>query len=463
MKYPLKWKLSLSYALVALVLVALVSLFSNSLLKDQFEKYIIRQQSIKNEEIVRQVTQQYDSNTKTFTIGSLETVGMNALERGMIIRVNDPAGNVLWDAMVHNNGLCHQMLQNMAEDMQSRYPNFEGAYVEKDYPVISNSAPVGSVSIGYYGPFYFSDNDAAFINTLNGALLAIGLISLVLAVLLGFFMARRISLPIERTIGITERIAKGDYSQKINFHSNTLELNGLIVSVNSLSSALNHQDLLRKRLTADIAHELRTPLSTLRGNIEALIDGVWQPDEVRLLSLHEEILRLTRLVADLERLAQLEGENTALCKTVIDLKRLADKTALSFETQCLEKHIHIEVRGESLSVLADSDKIHQVFINLISNSLKNTPDGGKVTICLSRENEFAKILVEDSGIGISKEDLPYIFERFYRVDKSRSTLSGGAGIGLSLVKAIVEMHEGKITVESEMGKGSRFSVFLPVN
>lgn len=462
MKYPLKWKLSLSYALMALVLVASVSLFSNLLLQNQFEEYIIRQQNSKNEDVVSQIAQQYNSSTKGFDPSALETIGMNALESGMIIRVSDTSGNVLWDAMVHNNGLCHQMLQSMAEDMQSRYPDFKGAYEEKNYSLKTDPVSAGSVTIGYYGPFYYTDNDAAFIDTLNRALFAIGIISLALAVFFGLYMARRISRPIAETIGAAEKIAKGNYKDKIEINSGTIELNRLIASVNSLSSELENQDLLRKRLTADIAHELRTPLSTLRGNIEALIDGIWQPDEKRLLSLHEETLRLSRLVTELERLAQLESENADLNKTKLDLKQLAEKTASSFDTQCLEKNIHMTVTGEAFSVLADSDKLRQVFINLISNSLKYTPNGGRVDIRISGEGELAKIQVEDNGVGISREDLPYIFERFYRADKSRSSLSGGAGIGLAIVKAIVSMHGGEIIVESEIDKGTCITFLLPV-
>ena len=463
MKYPLKWKLALSYALMALLLVATVSLFSNYLLQNQFEKYIIRQQSAKNEEIVQRIAQQYDAGAKSFPEDSLEAIGMNALESGMILRVCDTRGNVVWDAMVHNNGLCHQMLQNMARDMKSRYPNFQGAYEEKSYPIAAGSADAGSVVIGYYGPFYLSDSDAAFLDTLNRALAAIGLISLLLAVLLGFLMARRISLPIERTIGITEKIAKGDYSEKIDIRSNTRELDRLVDSVNSLSCALSSQNLLRKRMTADIAHELRTPLSTLQGNIEALIDGVWEPDKDRLSSLHEEILRLTRLVSGLERLARLENEAAPLQKTPTDLKQLAEQTALNFEAQCLKENIRITVSGEALSVPADGDKLRQVFINLISNSLKNMPDGGEIGIGISQRDKFAQIRVADDGTGISAEDLPYIFERFYRADKSRNSRSGGAGIGLALVRAIVETHGGKISVESEPGKGAQFTILLPMD
>ena len=274
-------------------------------------------------------------------------------------------------------------------------------------------------------------------------------------------MARLISRPIEQAIGMTERIALGDYPEKAPARSGTLELDRLAEAVEELSRKLERQDLLRRRMTADVAHELRTPLTVLRGNIEALLDGVWQADEQHLSGLHDEILRLTRLVADLDKLARLEDESTPLEKSPVDLAALASGTVLSFEPKALEKGVSIRVSGTAPPIEADGDKLRQVLINLLSNSLKSTGRGGGIRILLSREGRFAKIEVEDTGTGISPEDLPYVFERFYRAAPSRSSQSGGAGIGLSVVRAIVEKHGGTVTAQSELGRGSRFTVLLP--
>ncbi|MDF2632213.1 MAG: hypothetical protein K0Q85_809 [Caproiciproducens sp.] len=462
MKYSLKLKLTLSYALVALLLVASVSLISNIFLRNQFEQYIIRQQESKNEEVVSQIVQQYKKDAKEFPVQALETVGVSALERGMIVKVSNSSGASLWDATVHNNGLCHQMLSDMANNMQSRSPNFKGSYEEKSYPLLISGVKEGTVSIGYYGPFYYSNNDAEFINTLNRMLVAVGIVSLMLAILIGIYMASRISSPIAKAIGAAENIANGNYNDKIKITSNTLELNKLIQSINSLSFELENQESLRKRLTADIAHELRTPLAALQGNVEALIDGVYLPSTERFESCHEEILRLTRLVADLERLAQLEDENTVLNKSTVDLKELSEKVLKSFEAELFRKQIKASVSEESVLLTADSDKLRRVFVNLISNSLKYTPDGGRIDIKLSKLKDTVKIDLSDNGTGISKEDLPFIFERFYRTDKSRNSQSGGAGIGLAIVKKIIEIHKGQISVESEIGRGTRFVIVLPI-
>ena len=462
MKYPLKWRLSLSYSMVALVLVCMISFFSNHLLDRYFRQYIIRQQAVRNEEVVRQVAQQYDADTGRFRAQLLEIIGMGALENGMILRVSAADGTVLWDALEHNNGLCHQMLQNMAHSMKNRYPTLEGAYEEKVYPVIAGSVQVGQVDIGYYGPFYLSSSDAAFIDALNRALVAIGIVSLVLAAFLGLYMARRISQPVEQAIAITEKIADGDYTVMSTVRSGTLELARLTASVNRLSSALAQQEALRKRLTADIAHELRTPLSTLQGNIEALLDGVWEADAERLSSLHEEILRLARLVADMERLSRLESESIQLNLSVFDIGELAEKAAQSFALQCREQGVSIAVTGGPVQLCADADKLRQVLVNLFSNSLRYMPDGGQIAVRLTQEKEFVRIEVEDSGRGIAQEHLPYIFERFYRVDDSRSSRSGGAGVGLAIVRAIIWAHAGTITAESRIGEGTCFTIRLPL-
>ncbi len=461
-KYPLKLKLSLSYAVVALLLVASVSLVSNLFFRSQFEQYMIRQQELKNEEIVSQIEQQYTKDTPKQRNQALETIGVSALERGLILKVSDQSGAVLWDATVHNNGFCRQMLENMASEMQSRSPNFKGAYEEKAYPLLVGAIKQGTVSVGYYGPFYYSANDADFINTLNQVLIGIGFGSLLLAILLGIFMARRISNPIARVITAAENIAKGNYQDKIHTASNTLELDRLTASINSLSSELENQETLRKRLTTDIAHELRTPLAALQGNVEALIDGIWEPNKERFESCHEEILRLNRLVMDLERLTQLEDENTSLNLTTVHLNELANKVVKTFEADLLKKQIHACVAGEPVFLEGDNDKLRRVFVNLISNSVKYTPDGGRIDVKLSKDTGTAVIEISDSGTGISKEDLPFIFERFYRTDKSRSSQSGGSGIGLTIVKKIVELHRGKITAESELGRGTKIRIVLPL-
>jgi len=460
LKFSLRTKLSLSYIAVALIMIFLISIFTNFLLESQFKNYIIKQQNQKNNEIVTLITQQYKEDNG-WNREVIENIGLNALEQGMIIKVKDKADNVIWDATLHNNGLCIQMMSHMEQNMNSRYPNFNGGYVENKYPAMKDSKSIGSIEIGYYGPFYFTDNDLSFINTLNRALLAVGVFSLILALLLGAIMAKRLSKPISRVITTAEQISKGFFGGRILEKSNTKEILQLTGAINNLAETLEKQETLRKRMTADVAHELRTPLTTLQSHMEALIDGIWKPDIERFKSCHEEIMRITRMVGDLERLARLENENVILDKSEFNISELTKRVTQNFEADFNNKSIEVNVIGEDEMIFADKDKISQVLINLFSNALKYTEQGGKLDITVNGTDGAVEIKVKDTGQGISPEDLPYIFERFYRADKSRNRMTGGAGIGLAITRAIVDAHKGSITVHSEINKGTVFIITLP--
>lgn len=460
MKIGLKTKLTFSYMLVILLVVSVISFFTNFLLENQFKNYIMKQQVQKNKEITVMITQQY-KNGNRWDRNVIENIGLNALEQGLIIKVKDKSGRVIWDATQHNNGLCRQMIAHMAQNMNSRYPNFNGGYVENQYPLVKGTTEVGKIEIGYYGPFYFTDNDLRFINTLNNALIIVGLFSLLFALALGAFMSRRLTKPISRVISTSEQISKGNFGDRILEKSNTKEIVQMTETINNLAETLEKQEMLRKRMAADVAHELRTPLATLQSHMEALIDGIWKPDIERFKSCHEEILRINRMVGDLEKLARFENENLILEKSKFNLSELIKMITTNFESGFKNKNIEVSIVVQDEVIFADKDKISQVLVNLISNALKYTPEGGRVNISTQGNDKMVKVIVKDNGNGISPEDLPYIFERFYRADKSRNRLTGGSGIGLSIAKAIVEAHKGNITAKSEMGQGTEFIVILP--
>jgi two-component system, OmpR family, sensor histidine kinase BaeS len=460
MKYSLRTKLVLSYVMVALVCVSLISALSNVFFEKHFKEYIIENQERKNKEIVSLVSQQYLDNGK-WNDNMIEKIGINALEQGMIVKVTDNTGKVIWDAKVHNNGLCQQMIEHMSHNMMSRYPNWKGAYVENPYSITSDFKGVGKVEIGYYGPYYFTDHDLAFINALNRVLIWVGVFSLVFAFLIGVLMARRLSNPITKVTGAARMIANGYFGGRVTETSSTKEISQLTGTINNLAETLEKQEILRKRLTGDVAHELRTPLATLQSHMEAMIDGIWKPDTERLKSCHEEIMRISRMVGDLEKLAKYESENLVLNKTEFDVSELISHIVKNFETDFVNKNITLNFSAVKEIIFADKDKISQVIVNLISNALKYTRETGSVEIEVLNEENTSKIGIRDTGSGISAEDLPLIFERFYRADRSRNRLTGGSGIGLTITKAIVEAHKGKIEVKSEVNKGTEFTVVLP--
>jgi signal transduction histidine kinase len=189
-----------------------------------------------------------------------------------------------------------------------------------------------------------------------------------------------------------------------------------------------------------------------------MIDGLWEPTTERLISCQEEIKRLKRLVGDLEHLTKYESENLKLDKTKFNLNEVIKNIILNFEKEFLSKGVRLTFHGNDNYIYADKDKISQVIVNLLSNALKYTHGGSEVNISIYEDKDHTMISVKDTGIGIAEKDLPYIFERFYRTDDSRNRKTGGAGIGLTIVKAIVEAHGGSISVESKLSEGTEFIV-----
>ncbi len=459
-KTSLRTKLSLAFILVALVLFVMISLFANLILERQFEAYTVSKLEDTISGTVSLISSRFISED-SWNASAIEDIGVNALSWGLMLRVADADGTVIWDAWEHNNGFCTNMLEHMAMNMRSYDRDFQGAYQEETYPINVDGQRVANVNVGYYGPYFYSDTDIQFLKGLNTFLLIAAAISLLACLLLGTFIAKRLTQPIASVIDTAGRIAKGDLGSRITEQSSTREISELTESVNSMAQELSDQELLRKRLTADVAHELRTPLATLQSHMEAMIDGIWEPEPKRLVSCHEEILRLSKLVGELETLSLYDSESLELHKEQVEVSALINRIVLNFENGFQMKGVALEFAEREAWVNADRDKISQVLVNLVSNALKYTPEGGHVHIEVGETETDVSICVSDTGIGIPQDDLPYIFERFYRTDKSRSRTTGGSGIGLTIAKSIIDAHGGKISVKSEPGRGSQFTVTLP--
>lgn len=459
-RYSLKTKLSLSYIIITLLVIAVISIFSNVILKQNFDKYIIKQIEKKNDEIITSIRNNYDVGEKTWDINVINNIGMNALENGLIIKLRDTNGNTVWDATTHNNGMCVQMLNNMRENMKSTYKNFNGEYTQKEYEIEMKGTVVGYITVGYYGPFYYTDSDLVFINELNKILIEIAIGSVIIALILGVLMSNKISNPIIKVIDKTKEIKKGNYKSKIEIKSNTTEIDEIIDTINSLGDELEKQENMRNRLTTDVAHELRTPLSVVRGAIESMMDGVIETDNQTLKMCDEELERLTNLISNIENLNQLEYENMKLSYSNFNLDEQIETIVTKFKAEISKKHITINLNLKSKKLYADKNKIVQVLVNLLSNALKYSENEGIIEISTEIIQKRTVIIIKDTGIGISKEDLPYVFNRFYRVDKSRNKTTGGLGIGLSIVKSIIDAHNGKIEVNSILDSGTEFVIHL---
>ena len=226
---------------------------------------------------------------------------------------------------------------------------------------------------------------------------------------------------------------------------------------------MDEQENLRKRLTTDISHELRTPLTSIQTHLEAMIDGIWEADEERLNSVNEEVIRMANLVNQLKYLAKFDSDKSKLNLQEVRLDKLIKTIVYNNEGRALEKNIKIDVDLEEVSAYLDKDKISQVVVNLLTNAIRYTNEGGNIFVTAYRDKEYIKICVKDNGIGIPEDNLKFIFERFYRVDESRSKSTGGIGVGLTIVKSVVDLHNGTIEVKSQVDKGTEFIITLPVD
>lgn len=461
MKQKLRTKLTLSFALVVLLTIALISLLSNHLVSQQFEDYMLRQQEQKVNGLATILSHQYDSVLENWNADSVYTIGMYALNEGYIIKVYDSKNRIIWDAQAHDMSFCAEMMEDIANRMQQYNPQVNGEFTSTILHLTHEDEIIGYVNILYYGPFFLSENDFSFLNALNNALIGTGIFSLIASVTIGIFIAKRLSIPLHKTVEATKNIADGNYKILIHEKTKIEEIELLITSVNQLATSLERQQILRKQLTYDVSHELRTPITIVQTHLEAMIEGLWEPSQERLQDCHDEITRIGKLVSDLENLAKTDHENLKLNKSEINLMEMTRSIVKGFEVELANKDLNVTLEGRCSSIQADKDKINQVVLNLMTNAIKYSKTGGNINIIFEENDEIVSFRIQDDGIGIPEDELPYIFERFYRADKSRNRMTGGSGLGLAIVKSIVEAHGGKVMVESKLNKGSMFEVILP--
>lgn len=290
-----------------------------------------------------------------------------------------------------------------------------------------------------------------------------GVLAAIVALALTFALSRRFSSPVQSLAITARRLGEGDFSQRAQIRDKG-ELGEFAQAFNFMAGNIERSNKLRRNLIADTAHELRSPLYNIRGYVEAIQDGVAKPDEKIIDSINEEVVLLCRLVDDLRELALAESGELRLSFQPENVVDLISHTLVTLQPKIDAKEISISVHiPDGLSpVKVDFQGIVQVIRNLVENAIIHDSKRGKVSITAQQRDSWVEISVADNGEGIPEEDLPYIFERFYRVDKSRSRATGGSGLGLTIAKYLVEAQGGKIWAQSELRKGSCFTFTLPV-
>src|SRR5688572_12768726 len=301
-----------------------------------------------------------------------------------------------------------------------------------------------------------------FLSTFAGYLVWALLVGLLAAIVLSVGMARLLASPLEALTRAVRRLERGDEVQRIDTSVGG-EVGALAEAFNSLASSLARVEQLRQNMVSDIAHELRTPLTSIRGYLEAIQDGVVEPNDETLATIHQEMLQLTRLIDDLQELSLAEAHQLHLYHEEVDLVELAEWEVRAFLPQGAAQSIELKLDAPASipTVQVDAGRIRQVLGNLIRNALAHTPSGGEIVVGIRQRDGDAVMTVTDTGKGIAPDDLEHIFERFYRVDKSRARRGGGTGLGLTIARELVRAHGGTISAQSEVGKGTTFSISLP--
>ena len=307
--------------------------------------------------------------------------------------------------------------------------------------------------------------EANFRSSINQALLLAGAAAILAAVLVSWFVSQQIVNPLRALVKLSQRIAGGYYQERLESKSHD-ELAELVHNFNQMAEALAHTEVLRRELLADVTHELKTPLASIKGYMEGLQDGIVPANAETYQLIYREAARLQRLVQDLQELSRVEAGQVPIHVQKSDPGRIVESALERMRPQFAEKDIALitELPPSLPLIAADPDRIGQVLTNLLGNALQNTPSGGHVEISVGKNADLLQFAVHDNGVGLTPDNLERIFQRFYRVDKSRARSSGGSGIGLTISRYLVEAHQGHIWAESSgLGQGSVFCFTLPIS
>ena len=374
---------------------------------------------------------------------------IRALMMGMVTRVLDSSGNELVDTAEAVEGLTPLMKRRVLSlvDMNARSPSDDFL----TYPLFLAGKRIGILEVR----FIPRERAGLFTQRSTRFLLIAFLTMGGLAVIASIVFSRKLTLPIKRLEEQTRLIREGDFTGRVD-HSGIDEIGSLSQSFNEMADDLALQESLRRKLIANVAHELRTPLAAMSGELEGMIDGVLEVDLDQIRSLHEETGRLGTMLDGIDDLTQAQASSLTLVKQEVHLAAFLGNIGERFRTRAGEKDVGVEVEvGEDATAWADPDRLSQIVINLLENAIRATPENGTVMLRSEKGSSGTLIEITDTGHGIPEADLPHIFERFY------STPGGGLGLGLTIVRELVDAHGGGIEVHSEVGKGTSVRVTLP--
>lgn len=453
----MRTRLILSFALIVLVSVASVVLIARWSAAKEVYTFMFRGGMSGNQGLVNNLENYYQTHQSWEGIDALLNSAGHGQGRGQ--------GNPGMGQMMNQGLVLADPQGNLLAETGNLTPS--GQLSEAD---LGSGIPltVNGQVVGYLiseGSINFTQADETrLVNRLNSAALTAGLIAGGISLLLALLLAYQLIRPVRLLTRATEKLASGDLNQRVAVRGND-ELATLGNSFNRMAASLQQAEDSRRAMTADIAHELRNPLAVQRANLEALIDKVYPLTLENIKPILEQNHLLTRLVGDLHTLALADAGQLNLERTPTDLTGLVKRVAGRYLPQADSRQIHIDVHAsDSIPLISlDSGRVEQILVNLLSNALRYTPDKGQITLELSSTSSQVQLGVHDSGPGIPEESLSRVFDRFYRADRSRSRVGGGAGLGLAIARQLAEVHGGQLTAHNHPEGGAEFILTLPLN
>ncbi len=443
-------RLTVAFIVVGAGSALLTALLVNVAFGNRFDAYQEQQRQARERQLASAFTAAYDPS-QGWQVERLDSLAPLVAMAGAEVRLDDDAGRFVWS--LGNAQMGPEMAQ-MHRDMTSAGPLLPPERVSLDV----RGEPVGALLISLpQGTVPVADKE--FRSAVNRLLIVGGLVAGALSVGMGLVITRRTLRPITALTDAARDLRAGDRSRRTTVEGND-EIAQMAQAFNELVDSLEREDEVRRAFAADVAHELRTPLAVLRSQLEAVQDGVIEPGTALFGSLHDETLRLGRLVADLEMMTSADSAEFDLHPSPVDLAGVVSGAVAGLGHRFDEERLQLVSRTRPVVVSGDKSRLQQVVTNLLTNALKFVPPGGAVVISTQRVGPWAELTICDDGPGISTEDLDRIFERFYRGHQVRT---GGSGIGLAVVAALVQAHGGEVTASNQPNGGACFRVRLPVS
>lgn len=439
----LRARLSIAFVTVAALAVALATLVSTTGLEPRLTDAAQTRATRATDRLASDAARRY-SQHRRWTKADARGLEHAALTTGLQLVILEPSGRPV------RTPDSRTMLDAVADD--------PGA---ASRPIVAGGATVGTLQVAPVGGNLLTSADVDLRESLDRLHMVAGVIAVLIALVAALLLAQRMSAPLRRIRSAAERMERGDLEAVIE-PGGDAEVRAVGHALNRLARTLNHEEEVRKESVADLAHELRTPVSGLLSRIEAAQDGVLPDAAANVAAMHGEALRLARLLDDLDQLAAAERPGLLLEKRPVDLAELSSSEVARVRTTFADKGVGLRTELGPAVVTGDPDRLAQIVANLLSNALRYSERGGQVHVRVGTEGDEAVLEVADTGIGIAAADLPHIFKRFWRAEKSRSRETGGTGIGLAIVRELVIAHDGRINVDSSPGSGSRFRVTLPL-